>query len=239
MMKIQQLKLGPMDNFSYVVWDTELREAAVIDPAWQPEAIEEFLNREKLTLKLLLLTHAHPDHANAARYFLEKDKELAPPFWSLPGTAGQNSRHLSASFSPKRAGLVLAVHKEDVFLLEDDMKPLHLLKGEEELALGHIKMKVIHTPGHTPGSVSYLAGGAVFTGDTLFVGQCGRADLPGSDPKALRLSLLKLAALPGETTLYPGHSYNGNTSTIGVQKEYNIYMKLAARGEAEFVKAAV
>jgi glyoxylase-like metal-dependent hydrolase (beta-lactamase superfamily II) len=62
---------------------------------------------------------------------------------------------------------------------------------------------------------------------------------PGSDPKALRLSLLKLAALPGETVLYPGHSYNGNTSTIGVQKEYNIYMKLAARGEAEFVKAAV
>jgi len=210
MMKVQQLKLGPMDNFSYIVWDTDLREAAVIDPAWQPEVIEEFLNREKLALKLLLLTHAHPDHVNAARYFMEKDKELA-----------------------------LTVHKEDVFLLDDDMKPLNLLKGEEEPAFGHVKMKVIHTPGHTPGSVSYLAGGAVFTGDTLFVGQCGRADLPGSDPKALRLSLLKLAALPEDTTLYPGHSYNGNTSTIGVQKEYNIFMKLAARGEAEFVKAAV
>ncbi len=210
MMKVQQLKLGPMDNFSYVVWDTDLREAAVIDPAWEPEAIEALVKKEKLTLKLLLLTHAHPDHVNAARYFLEKDTELA-----------------------------LNVHKEDVFLLDDDVKPLNLLKGEEELAFGHVRMKVIHTPGHTPGSVSYLADGAVFTGDTLFVGQCGRADLPGSDPKALRLSLLKLAALPGETALYPGHSYNGNTSTIGVQKEYNIYMKLAARGEAEFVKAAV
>jgi glyoxylase-like metal-dependent hydrolase (beta-lactamase superfamily II) len=210
MMKVQQLKLGPMDNLSYVAWDTDLREAVVIDPAWQPEVIEEFLNKQKLTLKLLLLTHAHPDHDNAARYFLEKDKELA-----------------------------LNVHKEDVFLLDDDIKPLNLLKGEEELMFGRIRMKVLHTPGHTPGSVSYLAEGAVFTGDTLFVGQCGRADLPGSDPKALRLSLLKLAALPGETVLYPGHSYNGNTSTIGVQKEYNIYMKLAARGEAEFVKAAV
>jgi len=209
-MKVKQLKLGPMDNLSYVVWDTDLREAAVIDPAWQPEVINEFLNKEKLALKLLLLTHAHPDHANAARYFLEKDKELA-----------------------------LSVHKEDIFLLEGDIKPLNPLTGDEELMFGHVRMKVLHTPGHTPGSVSYLAGGAVFTGDTLFVGQCGRADLPGSDPKALRLSLLKLAGLPGETTLYPGHSYNGDTSTIGVQKEYNIYMKLAARGEAEFVKAAV
>jgi glyoxylase-like metal-dependent hydrolase (beta-lactamase superfamily II) len=145
MMKVQQLKLGPMDNLSYVAWDTDLREAVVIDPAWQPEVIEEFLNKQKLTLKLLLLTHAHPDHDNAARYFLEKDKELA-----------------------------LNVHKEDVFLLDDDIKPLNLLKGEEELMFGRIRMKVLHTPGHTPGSVSYLAEGAVFTGDTLFVGQCGR-----------------------------------------------------------------
>lgn len=208
-MKVKQLKLGPMDNFSYVVWDTDLREAAVIDPAWQPEIIEEFLQKENLTLKLLLLTHAHPDHANAARYFLEKDKELA-----------------------------IAVHKEDAFLLDDGLKPLNLLKGEEDLALGHVRIKVLHTPGHTPGSVSYVAGGCVFTGDTLFVGECGRTDLPGSDPKALRLSLLKLAALPGETALYPGHSYNGDTSTIGVQKEYNIYMKLAVKSEAEFLKAA-
>lgn len=209
-MKVKQLKLGPMDNFSYVVWDTGLREAAVIDPAWQPEAIEEFLQKENLALKLLLLTHAHPDHVNAARHFLEKDKELA-----------------------------LAVHKDDTFLLDDDIKPLNLLKGEEELTLGRVRLKVLHTPGHTPGSVSYLAGGCVFTGDTLFVGECGRTDLPGSDPKALRLSLLKLAALPGETTLYPGHAYNGDTSTIGVQKEYNIYMKLAVKSEIEFLKAAV
>ena len=209
-MKVKQLKLGPMDNFSYVIWDTELKTAAVIDPAWQPGTIEEFLRKEKIILTLLLLTHAHPDHVNAARYFLEKDKELS-----------------------------LTVHKEDRFLLDADIKPLTLLEGNEELALGNVKIKVLHTPGHTPGSVSYLADGCVFTGDTLFVGECGRADLPGSDPKALRLSLVKLAALPGETALYPGHSYNGDTSTIGVQKEYNIYIKLAAKSEAEFLKAAV
>ncbi|MBU2573023.1 MAG: MBL fold metallo-hydrolase [Elusimicrobia bacterium] len=221
-MKIKQLKLGPMDNFSYIVWDESLNEAAVIDPAWQPGAIEEFLLHEKLALKLLLLTHAHPDHANAALYFLQKDKDLA-----------------------------LTMHKEDAFLLDDAVsagggsaglfggKPLKLLNGEEELALGRGKIKVIHTPGHTPGSVSYAADGAVFTGDTLFVGECGRVDLPGSDPKALRQSLLKLAALPDNAVVWPGHAYNGNTSTIGVQKEYNIYMKLAAKSEAEFLKAAV
>jgi glyoxylase-like metal-dependent hydrolase (beta-lactamase superfamily II) len=209
-MKVNQLKLGPMENLSYVVWDESLHEAAVIDPAWQPGAIEEFLQKEKLTLKLLLLTHAHSDHANAALHFLGKNRELA-----------------------------LTVHKEDAFLLDDAVKPLNLLKGGEELALGRGRIKVIHTPGHTPGSVSYATDRAVFTGDTLFVGECGRADLPGSDPKALRHSLLKLAALADNTVIWPGHSYNGNTSTIGVQKEYNIYMKLAARSEAEFLKAAV
>jgi glyoxylase-like metal-dependent hydrolase (beta-lactamase superfamily II) len=199
-----------MDNFSYVLWDADGGAAAVIDPAWQPERILEFLREEKLSLKLLLLTHAHPDHVNAARYFLE-------------------------SFE----GLALTLHKEDLFLLDTSLKPLNLLNGKEELALGRARITVLHTPGHTPGSVSYLADGRVFTGDTLFVGECGRADLPGSDPKALRLSLLKLAALPDATTLYPGHSYNGDASTIGVQKEYNIYMKLAAEGEAGFLKAAI
>jgi glyoxylase-like metal-dependent hydrolase (beta-lactamase superfamily II) len=208
-MKVKQFKLGPMENFSYVVWDDRHKEAAVIDPAWEPETIEAFLREEKLTLKLLLLTHAHPDHANAARYFLDKSPELS-----------------------------LTVHRDDAFLLEDAIRPLNFLKGDCELRLGGTEIKVLHTPGHTPGSVSYLAGKAVFTGDTLFIGECGRADLPGSDPRALRLSLLKLAALPGETVLYPGHAYTGSVSSIAAQKEYNLYMRLAAKGEAEFVKAA-
>jgi glyoxylase-like metal-dependent hydrolase (beta-lactamase superfamily II) len=207
---VKQLKLGPMDNFSYVLWETELREAAIIDPAWQPEAIEEFLQKEQLRLKLLLLTHAHSDHTNAVRYFLNKCKDL-----------------------------VLTLHKADTFLLDAGITPLNLLTGGEELPLGGAKIQVIHTPGHTPGSVSYHTGSAVFTGDALFVGECGRVDLPGSDPKAMRNSLIKLSALPETTTLYPGHAYNGDSSTIGVQKEYNIYMKLAVKSEAEFLKAAL
>ena len=199
-----------MENLCYVLWETGHREAVLIDPAWQPETVDEFLAGERLELKLLLLTHAHPDHANAARYFMEKNKNLA-----------------------------LTVHAADTFLLDGDIKPLRLLNGNEELSAGAVKIRVLHTPGHTPGSVSYVVGGSVFTGDTLFIGQCGRADLPGSDPRDLRRSLLKLADLPGETMLYPGHAYSGISSTIGLQKERNIFMKLAARGEAEFVKATV
>lgn len=209
-MEIKQLKVGPMENLSYLLWEPGHKEAVLIDPAWQPDVIEDFMRKEALELKLLLLTHAHPDHANAARHFLNKNK-----------------------------GLELTVHAEDKFMLDGNIEPLRLLNGGEDLSAGPLAIKVINTPGHTPGSVSYLAGGAVFTGDTLFVGQCGRADLPGSDPRALRVSLLTLAALPAGTVLYPGHSYNGNISTIGEQKERNIYIKLALRGEAEFVKAAV
>src|SRR3989339_454056 len=127
-MKIKQLKLGPMDNFSYVIWDEGLNEAAVIDPAWQPEAIEAFLQKEKLALKLLLLTHAHPDHANAAGFFLKQEE-----------------------------GLALTLHKDDAFMLEGALKPQKLLIGDEALILGRITLKVLHTPGHTPGSVCYAA----------------------------------------------------------------------------------
>jgi len=209
-MVIKQLKLGPMDNFSYILWNSGEGEAAVIDPAWEPEKIAAALREESLSPTLLLLTHAHPDHINAADYFLSRNKTLR-----------------------------ITLHKEDSFLLEGSAWPLNFPEDGEELKLGSSSIKILHTPGHTPGSVSYLAGGAVFSGDTLFVGACGRADLPGSDPKALRRSLLRLAGLPGETVLYPGHAYNGDVSTIAVQKEYNVYMKLAARGEAEFLRSAV
>jgi len=209
-MEIEQMKVGPMANLCYVLWEDGDSGAAVIDPAWQPEAVDGFLSGKGLRPELLLLTHGHPDHANAAAYFMKK-----------------------------YGGLALTLYSADAFLLDAGMDPVRFVGDGEELSAGRIRIRTLHTPGHTPGSVSYLAGGAVFTGDTLFVGQCGRADLPGSDPRELRRSLLKLAGLPPDTAVYPGHSYNGSRSTIGVQKERNIFMKLAARGEAEFVKAAV
>jgi glyoxylase-like metal-dependent hydrolase (beta-lactamase superfamily II) len=209
MTETRQFKLGPMDNFSYLVWDKDTREAAVIDPAWQPQRLADFIKAEKLSLQCVLLTHAHPDHVNGAAYFAGGE----PP-------------------------LPVYLHEADHFMLEAPLPGLKAVIDGEEIRAGMLRLKVMHTPGHTPGSVCYLAGGAVFTGDTLFIGECGRVDLPGSSPEALYDSFVKLSALPDDSAVYPGHSYNGDTSTFGVQKEYNFYLKLARQGRrADFLKA--
>ncbi|OGS14480.1 MAG: hypothetical protein A2285_00695 [Elusimicrobia bacterium RIFOXYA12_FULL_57_11] len=208
-MKIRQFKLGPMDNFSYAVWDERSGAAALIDPAWQPGELDLFLKKEKLTLGLILLTHAHPDHVNGVTFF-----------------TGGNS------------GLPVYLNSEDQFMLESRPGGLRDAAEGEKILIGSEEITVMRTAGHTQGSVCYLARGAVFSGDTLFVGECGRVDLPGSSAEALYNSFVRLAALPDGDTLYPGHSYNGDTSTLGVQKEYNLYLKLARQGRREdFLKA--
>ena len=94
------------------------------------------------------------------------------------------------------------------------------------LQIGSVAIKVLHTPGHTPGSMVFNPPGALITGDTLFVTRCGRADLPGSDPYALYHSLLRLAAFPPETKVFPGHDYGPRThSTIAYEREHNEYLK--------------
>lgn len=117
-------------------------------------------------------------------------------------------------------GARLAAHPADVpgadICLQDGMI----------LAVGNMTIQVMHTPGHTPGSVVFLTPGAVITGDTLFVTRCGRADLPGSDPKALYASIRKLAGLPPETRVYPGHDYGPQpNSTIAFELANNPYMQ--------------
>ena len=125
-------------------------------------------------------------------------------------------------------------------MLEYRPPVLKPLADGEVLEAGALKITVLHTPGHTPGSVCFQAGGGVYTGDTLFVGECGRVDLPGSSPEALYDSFVKLSALPDGSSVYPGHSYNGDKSTFGVQKEYNLYLKYARAGRREeFLKAVV
>ena len=206
-MKTLQLKLGPMDNFSYLAWDEETLDAVVIDPAWQPEKLLEAVKKEKLKLHAVLLTHAHPDHINAVGAFAGADT----PVYLNDG---------------------------DYFMLDARPAGLKPVTDGETVQAGTLKLAVLHTPGHTPGSVCYLSDKAVFTGDTLFIGECGRVDLPGSSPEALYESFVKLSGLSDDAVVYPGHSYNGDTSTFGVQKEYNLYLKLARLGRRDdFLKA--
>ena len=208
-MKRQQFKLGPMDNLSYILWDEATKDAAVIDPAWEPVKLTDFIRKEGLQLQCVLLTHAHPDHVNGLDFFTGPNPELP-----------------------------VYLHEADQFMLPAAPKGLKPVTEGEDITAGTLKIGVLHTPGHTPGSVCYKHGGAVFTGDTLFIGECGRVDLPGSSAEDLYDSFVKLAALPDSAAVCPGHSYNGDKSTFGVQKEYNLYLKMAKAGQREnFLKA--
>lgn len=207
-MKIKQVPVGPMENFSYLVWDEKTGSAAVVDPAWDPAGLAAALAPLKLTLRRVLLTHAHPDHCNAAAAVMK----------AFPSAEG-------------------AYHKADAFMAPPELSSFAGLADGEKLALGESRLEVLHTPGHTPGSCCFYFKGHVITGDTLFVGECGRVDLPGSDASKLRSSLERLSRLPEDTAVWPGHAYNGSTTTIGAQKLHNIYMKLAATDPDGFMTA--
>ena len=106
-----------------------------------------------------------------------------------------------------------------------------LVKGDnhDTLPVGRLTLTFMHTPGHTPGSQCFLVDGRLISGDTLFIGSCGRTDLPGSDPKEMYYSLTqRLGALPDDTVLLPGHNYGGDASTIGQEKRQNRFMQFAS-----------
>ena len=208
---LKQLELGPMQNFVYLVADPVTREAAVIDPAWEIDRIIEVVEQDDLHLKAALITHFHPDHLGGdlmghhiqgAAELLERDLKIKV--------------HMHKS-EVDFAGRIAGLSRSDIVGTD----------GTEELQLGNISVRFIHTPGHTPGSQCFLIDGRLVSGDTLFIGACGRVDLPGSDAAQMYDSLVnKLKRLPEDTVLYPGHNYAGRpTSTIGEEKQRNMYMR--------------
>jgi len=181
--------------------------AAVIDPAFYPEKIKQAIEAEGLILEKILLTHAHFDHIMAAEelrkcgakvYVHEYDDEMYidPLKNSMIEFTGKN----------------VPFERADVLLSDGDTVELD---GEE--------LHVIHTPGHTKGSVCYKTDGVIFTGDTLFCGSIGRWDLYGGSREMLMSSLKKLAKLSGNYTVLSGH---GESTTLEQEKNDNIYMKL-------------
>lgn len=181
-------------------------ECAVVDPSANEAEITAVVGREGLTVKYILLTHAHFDHM----LFLENLRE--------------------------KTGAPLCVHSDDALAMSDPDKnlfsmmsqnivfapPEKLLYDGDTLPLGAEKIRVMHTPGHTPGSVCYYCGGEALTGDTLFDMSVGRTDFPGGDEETLKESIKKLYSLPDSTKIYPGH---GEPSTIGIQRSSNPYTK--------------
>ena len=207
---LRQLEVGPMQNFVYLVGDREKRECVVIDAAWDIDAIVDYAQRDDMKIVAGLVTHFHPDHLGGAMMGMEI-QGAAELLAKLPVKI-----HLHKSEAPF-ANRIAGLSNSDMVLTE---------AGDVTKA-GDLEIKFLHTPGHTPGSQCFLVDGNLVSGDTLFIGSCGRVDLPGSSPEELFHSLNDtLKVLPPETVLYPGHNYSDRTtSTIGDERRRNPYMR--------------
>ncbi len=193
---IHQLELGPMENFVYLIHDHASGRAAVVDPAWEVSRVLDLAAREGVRITDILLTHSHHDHINGIEDVLSRHDAQ---LHLLKPEAQFWGRHL-------------------------DLPTLH--QGGDVIDLGETSIRVLHTPGHTPGSACYQLGDEVITGDTLFVFGCGRCDLKGGDPNRMYDTLRHLVEdLPADTVIRPGHNYaNHTTSTVAEQVEGNPFL---------------
>jgi len=201
--KIHSLELGPMENFVYLIEDTASNRAAIVDPAWDVPRMLELAEKHSVAITDILLTHSHHDHINGVDKVLEKFDA---------------ELHLS--------------HDESEFWGANLSKPtLHY--GGDTIQLGETEIEVLHTPGHTPGSVCYRIYDQLITGDTMFVFGCGRCDLTGGDPEVMFNTLRHLKeTLSGSTVVHPGHNYAVTpTATMKDQIEGNPFMHFDKRDE--------
>lgn len=200
---VKQLQLGPMDNFVYLLGAPDSRECVVVDPAWDVDAILAAAEQDGRKLVGAFVSHGHGDHMNGVQPLLEKVQ--------LPVYAQKDE--VAFFDSLKRLG--------------DAVKPVG--PGEVVEAAG-LRFRCVHTPGHTPGSQCLRVDDALVTGDTLFMGACGRCDLPGGDPEKMFESLSRLRALDAKTVVYPGHDYGDTPSnTLGAEVAVNPYLRAASR----------
>jgi len=175
------------DNFSYIVADDTTKEAAIVDPSFNANALIRILRDQNLNVKYVINTHHHSDH-----------------------TVG--NKDFKSNFGAKIIAHKLARVDKDVSVIDGDV-----------IKVGDINIKVIHTPGHTPDSICLLIDDILLTGDTLFIGECGRTDLPGGSAEDMYHSLFgKLMKLDDRVKVYPGHDYGPRPhSTIGIERRTN------------------
>ena len=209
-MIIKQLQLGADKVFCYILACEETREAVIIDPCGDDTRVLALIDEMRLKPLYVVNTHCHPDH-----------------------TCGNTAVKAAT-------GAQIVMHEADVLLLQDKTAKEYfdrqgfspsppadrIVQGCDELIFGRYTLKIIHTPGHSPGSICLYAEGNLFTGDSLFVGAAGRVDVPGGNFTTLIESLAdKIATLPDETIIWPGHDYGDSiTSTVKREKKENPYL---------------
>jgi len=197
---LDQFRIGPYLNFTYLVAEADGGDAVVIDPSFGVEPVLTAIDARGVHVRYILNTHSHTDHV----------------------AGNQDVRD--------RTGAKVVAHR---------VAPLHQdvsVDDGDAFHAGRLRFEVLHTPGHTKDSVLYLFEGQLATGDTLFVGECGRTDLPGGDPEEMYDSLhRRILALDDALVVLPGHDYGATpTSTIGREKQENY--TLLPRTKDEFVK---
>ena len=196
MLNVYTMPLGAYQTNCYLLWEGDSDTCVVIDPGYAPEEIIYGVKRQGKQIEAILLTHGHFDHVGAVR-------------------------KIAAD-----TGCQVYLCAEDLSMPEQmTAGPLyytHTYKEGDTLDLAGATFRVIHTPGHTPGSVCILCEDAMFSGDTLFAGSCGRTDLPGGSWATILQSLKRLAGMTQNYTIYPGH---GESTTLEAEKKYNPYLK--------------
>jgi hydroxyacylglutathione hydrolase len=196
-MIFEQIQVGFMQNFSYLIGDEESKTGAVVDPGWQANKILDIAKKHKISIKIILMTHTHYDHTHSL-------KKIADA-----------------------TGAAVYVHKAELNAVKKlGINKIKVISDNDIINIGKIKIKVIHTPGHTPGSVCFLINNTkLITGDTLFVESIGRTDL-GGNAGEISTSLKKLKKLNDSIEVYPGHDYSSKpSSTIGYEKKHNYHMR--------------
>lgn len=205
---IKKIVVGVLETNCYIFADCDRKEAVLIDPGSDGDGIiKSEIKKNDLGLKCIINTHGHGDHIssnrrfNAPIYIHKLDADFL----------GNSQLNLSAAFG-------LAIKSPPAS---------RLLEDGDTIEVGDFKLKVIHTPGHTPGSISLLSGDVVFTGDTLFMGGVGRTDFPyASNEQLLNSIKYKLLTLDEKTVIYPGH---GPLSTIGKEKRKDYFVNMKTR----------
>lgn len=199
-MKVHQVEVGNMQNFTYIVEDEDTGEAIIIDPSWDLDELGRIIVKNNLKIKYIVNTHYHFDH-----------------------TIGNEAM-------ARQTGVPIIQYKTST--LKHDIA----VSEGDTIKFGSSELVVMHTPGHSKDSICLVGDGKIFSGDTLFVGTCGRTDLPGGDAKELYHSLVDvLRNLDDGLVMYPGHNYGSTpTSTLGDQKKTNFVMQ--PRTEQEFLQ---
>ena len=194
-MNVKKLALGAYQTNCYLLWEGD--KAVVIDPGYEPDTILRALETLGMDLSAILLTHGHFDHVGAVKELVAEtgcEVYIHAAEAALPPMMTAGELYFTRTYA----------------------------EGDTITPVPGMELTVLHTPGHTPGSVCLLWGDQMFSGDTLFAGSCGRVDFPGGNPQEMLRSLRRLASLEADYRVHPGH---GESTTLAEEKRYNPYLR--------------